>query len=451
MAAPRIRPYTTSSSLGKDGECPPNATLPGTDEQSLPADVGSAKHRHIEHRGSFGIDEAMSRVGDVGKEFALSEREQIFFASWARKFEWTPPPHTISEIALALLDDGTVERTVGGKGDYPELKEGGRLFGKSSLAGQTDLLWSEPEPLDLSDPARPRCPKGSVLWVGDLKGGGDVHVPPIDRNLQLASNAIMAAKWTGARFVVPFVMFLTPPRGDWDAPETAWGPKELAEAETRVRDVLARRRAQIDRVLAGLDAEGWREGPWCTFCHGKQSCPAKVTMMRHTAGLAVARAPLELSDEEAAWWAIRLTQIESYATKAREVLKARVDERGPIPLGGGLVWGSMTLGRKRILPHVALPIIQQELGLATPRLDEVASVSRGAIEDLVRQEHAKQGIKRQKGKVVARIMAKVIDAGGLEPYEVTQYGTYRTGAAAAELGGEEDGDVSGAGEEAAAQ
>jgi len=377
----------------------------------------------MQERAEIGVDAAVERLPSLIKKWGLSEREGAFLEARLMKFEWSPPPHSIGELALALFEDGRVERTVGGRGRYPELEAGGRLEG-AILAGQLDVMWSEPEPLDLSDPAHPRCPPGSVLWVPDYKFGLDAHVDPIEVNLQAHANAVMAAKWTGARFVVPAVLYVKPPKGDWDAPATAWGPKDIADAEARVRKTLAARRAQIARMLCGEELDGFTEGEWCTFCPGMLSCPAKVSMMRLTAGLAAAGAPLDLTDDEAAWWAARLTLIESLTSRAREHLKARVIRTGRnIPLGNGLEWGPVEVSQSRIVPHVALPIIRQELG--DLKIDDVTKISRKAIEDAVREEHLRQGIKRQLSKTMGRIMGKIRDAGGLEKEPAQQFKAHR--------------------------
>lgn len=437
-----FRDYETSSALGRIGECPASATLPRTDEANEPADIGNAKHEHLQDRAALGVDEAMARIPDVAKKWRLSERESFFFGSWAKKFEWSPPRHSFGEVSLALLADGTVERTTGGKGHYPELEEGGRLHGRAILAGQTDVIWSHPEPLDVSDPTHPRCPKGSVLWIGDYKGGTDAHVDPIDVNLQVAGNTVMMARWTGAELAVPFVCFLNPPKGDWDAPEVAWGTKELADAHARVETVLRRRAALIALARAGQPVDGFREGHWCTFCPGKLSCPAKVAMMRLVADLATTGGALTTDDDAAAiWWALRVSQIESLTKKAREQLKRRVDAKGPITLPDGRVWGRVEVPRSKIIPHVALPIIEDELS-KIPRpeeetdaeqpffaADNVARISREAIEDVVRTLHAKAGVKRQLSSTMGRIMGRIKSAGGLESTPSEQYTAYRPSAA----------------------
>ena len=426
-----MRDYTTSSALARVDKCTGSEALPRTDENTDRAAVGSAKHDHLDDRSKFGVDEAMRLVPAVAKRWQLDERESFFLGVWARKFEWSPPVQSFGEVALALLNDGTVQRTLGGKGKYPELEPGGRLHGLAILAGQNDIMWSAPEPLDITDPAHPKCPPGSVLWTGDYKGGTDAHVDPIDHNLQVASNAIMSAKWTGAKFVVPFVLFLTPPHGDWDVPHfeegqaRAWGPKDLALAEARVRAVLQRRRDMIARVQAGEVLDGWNEGQHCSFCPGQLSCPAKVGMLRRVAGLVPGDAPpMALTDEEAAWWATRLTQADGHLKRVREHLRERVVQTGKnIVLENGLEWGPVHSEQKRIVAHVALPIIREELGDDT--LDDVTKISRSAIEDAVRVQHAATGVKRQLSKTMGRIMAKIKEGGGLAPEPMDQFKIHR--------------------------
>jgi hypothetical protein len=422
----RLRLHGTSSALPRLLRCPPSDALARTDEENDRQIAGSCGHEHMHQRAELGVDEAMRELPALCKRWGLDERETTFLSARLRNFEWVPPAHSIGELALALFEDGRVERTTGGRGRYPELDPGGRLEG-ALLAGQLDVMWSEPEPLDLSDPAHPRCPRGSALYVADYKFGFDAHVDPVEVNLQAHANAVMAARWTGARFVVPVVLFVKPPQGDWDSPAVAWGPREIAVAEARVRATLAKRREQIDRLVAGDELDGFVEGEWCTFCPGKLSCPAKVSMMRRTADLAVVKAPFELTDEEAAWWALRITQIEGHVNRAREYLKARVDETGKnIDLGNGLEWGPVPAPTSRILAHVALPILDAEIGAS--KLDDVARISRKSIESAVREMHAQHGIKRQLSKTMGRIMSQIKDAGGLLKEEGEQYKAHRPSA-----------------------
>ncbi len=428
MSTRQFRLYSTSSELGRLGKCPASAALsPRVGGESDASNEGNAGHEHFEDRIALGIDAAMARIPDVARRwFGNDEREAAFFAARMRKLEWSPPAGSFGEVALCMFEDGRVERTSGGKGHYPELEPGGRHEG-AILAGQLDAMWSEPEPLDLTDPEHPRCPPGSYLVVPDWKFGEAAYVEPVESNLQAANNAVMAAKWTGARRVLPAIVFMEPPQCVWDVPMRddaafAWGPRELADAEARVRDVRRRVLLAIEAEKAGL-LTGFNEGSWCAFCPGKHSCPAKIAMMRSTAAIApTKRGPVTV--DELRWWAERLPQIESHVRLVRELMKEHVDQTGqPIDLGHGLAWGPKPSKRDKLIPHVALPIITAELG--ADKLDELVSVSKSAVEAVVKKDHEAKGIKRQRSKVMGRLLGEIKKANGIRREVGVEYGVYR--------------------------
>lgn len=446
------RLHSTSSELSRLAKCPPSATLEHFDEEGEPAVKGSAGHEHFEDRAAIGVEAAMARLPELARKwFGNDEREAAFFMARMRKLEWCPPKHAFGEVALAMLEDGSVERTIGGKGYYPELLPGGRLYGKAILAGQTDTFWADgAAPLDLSDPAHPKCPPRSILWSGDYKFGKDIYVDPIESNLQAAANTVMVAKWTGAKYAVPFILYMTPPNGDWDVPSRdgepiVWGPRELAEAEERVRAVIAARRRAVELVQAGEAVEGFREGSWCTFCPGKSTCPARLASLREVAALAqVPRKRgegIHLTTEELRWFATRAPMIDSFVKKVRDVLKEHVDLNGPIDLGDGTVWGPHVEETEKILPSKALPILQEEFGderyAEHFAFDRVARISKDAIEGVVKIVHEEQGIKRQRSKAMGRILGAIREAGGMETTRSVTYGRHRPPPPAIEVKAEE--------------
>jgi hypothetical protein len=290
-------------------------------------------------------------------------------------------------------------------------------------------MWSEPEPLDLSDPEHPRCPRGSTLWVLDLKSGEDAHVEPAERNAQLDALAVMAAKWTGAMAVVPSVLFLRKGAGDWDTPERAWGSREIAAGEARIRRDVARGREAAAAIAEGRDVT-YVEGNHCTYCASATRCPAKTGMIKSIVGSPVPSGAAPLTREERVWMAKNLGSLESFARKAREVLKASVDADGPIDLGDGLVWGSQPTKRAKILPRVALPILREELGddLAAGAIEE--TISREAVEAAAKEWTAQNGIKRGVSRKMGAIMARVGSAGGLLSEPRVEYRAHRPAATA---------------------
>lgn len=409
----------SSSALPLIRLCAASFALPHDRSTSDRSNMGDALHEHMHHRAVLGVAEAMMRIDELARRYEMTEREAGIFAARCRSFEWVPPKHAFGEVALALLEDGTVVRVKGGKGEY-DLPPG------ALTAGTLDVMWSEPEPLDISDPTHPKCPPGSMLWVVDYKSGEDTFVEPIEHNAQARTNALMAAVWTGAHYAVPAILFVRKGLGEWDTPEEAMGPRQLAEHAGYVREWIAEVRRQQALAEAGerLDL---LEGKHCEFCPGRSRCSAHTAIIKSiiTGPAPVGDAPLTV--HERTWLAQRLRSIEYVAKKARQVLVADVDAHGPIDLEDGNVWGPFPRKRTTILVKEAVRVLVAELGAEGAR-EAVAveeSVSRESIEAVVKAQHAAKGLKRQVAPAVRRIFAILGEAGALVDDPQVQYGAHK--------------------------
>jgi len=382
-----------------------------TDDVRAAAAMGSAMHEHLHMRAALGVDAAMLRIPQIAARWHIVGDDARIFHWRCRSFEWSPPPGAIGETGLYMREDGTVERTEGGRGHYPGLPA------DAVAVGTIDLMWSEPEPLDLTDPLRPRCPPGAVLWVVDAKTGSTDHVTPIDRNLQVGGGTMMAARWTGATQAVPALLFMTPGPGDWDAPEVAWGPAELARAERRVRAVRAAKLDAWGRFARG-EQLAFTESDKCAFCPGRLSCPPKIAMVKSALNDPRPLIVGPLSDAQVRRLAMNLADLETFARQARALLKDIVDDRGPVDIGDGLVWGPEASERKVLDPRKALPVLLRELG--DDALDAF-DVSKSAIERAVKERSAKGfGAGNMR-----RVMAALGEAEALVPQTSTTYHVFR--------------------------
>jgi hypothetical protein len=406
----------SASSLPLVSVCAPSAVLPAVRHVNHQSVMGDALHDHMRDRSALGIDEAMRRIGDLAKRYNLDEREAGIFAARCRSFEWVPPGGSFGEVGLCLREDGSVVRVKGSKGQY-------EMPDDAVTAGTLDVFWAEPTPLDLSDPAHPRCHPGSVLWVVDYKSGDDSYVHPVESNAQLAAQAVLAARFTGATQVVPAILFIRKGQGEWDAPDAAWGPKRLEAAEKQIRETVNRVRLEKAALDRG-DPLHLVEGPHCEWCPAKTRCPAHTGIFKQILAGSVPWGDAPLSAEERVWLAERLSMIESIGKKGRALLRADVDVNGPVSLSDGNIWGPVPGKQTQIVGKVALPILQESLGELAEQAVET-NVTRESVERAVKAFCEAAGIERGVAPRVRQIMAKLGEAGALLDVPRVEYRAHK--------------------------
>jgi hypothetical protein len=379
--------------------------------------MGDALHEHSDDRAKYGVTEAMHRAPDVARAHELSPTETSIFLARCAHFEWSPPKGSFGEVALCLLEDGSVVRMKGGKGLYawPD----NRVTG-----GTLDLMWSEPEPLDLSDPRHPRCPPGSLLWVPDIKSGDETWVEPVEHNFQILTNAVLAARWTGATRVVPAVIFWRKGQGDWDVVEKPWGEAEMRRHERAVRADIAAVLEQQRKAAAGEPLD-LNEGGWCEFCPARARCSMHTAQLKMLVSGEMAKigdAPLTEADRT--WIADRLGAFERIGKALRDTLRADVIANGPIIMSNGNEWGEYEKKDTTILVDQAIPILEEELGEHAKEVIQ-RSISRDAIADAAKAVLDEQGKTRGVAPIVRRIFGKLGSAGALVTEMRTVYGAHK--------------------------
>lgn len=403
-------PVDSLSSTDRVEKCAPSAVLPQAEGSGRAAVMGSALHEHMHMRAALGVDSAMARIDEVAARWELDDDEKTLFAWRCRTFEWSPPAGAFGEVALCLREDGAVERVVGGRGRYDVPPD-------AVTAGTLDVMWSFPEPLDLTDPEHPRCPKGSDLWVVDYKSGDEDYVVPVETNLQVGGETLLAARWTGAEMAMPVVLFIRPGQGEWDAPAHVWEAPELAAIEARLRAMRARKVAAWNAHRAGEPLR-FNEGPWCQWCKARWACPPKLAMVKALAGDPQPLAATRMTDEQRRVAVLRLKVLDGIVREARETLKRDVDEHGAIDLGNGLVYGPERTTSRVILPKPAMPILLDELG---EEAYGAIRITKGAVTDLVKA----RAPKGSGAKAVRAVMGKLEDAGAVHVTEGVEYSVHR--------------------------
>lgn len=414
----------SGSSLPRVDACPASAVLPHVEHESEDADAGSALHEHIKHRAEIGVDDAMALLDETMARWGVPEKEAGFLRGRLSKFEWSPPAGAICEIRLALMQDWTVQRVPAEQ----------RFVEGAIFTGQFDVVWTEPRPLIVNEDGSVQCPAGSVLWVLDLKGGQDRYVETIERNLQVATYAFLAAKWTGAKRVAPAICYPGPGEGEWDVPGRMWSRAELDAVEGRLRRLLARTAAQESALVEGRPLE-LTEGRHCEFCPALTRCPAKTAMFKAVLiEGTVPFGPLPLTDGDATQLVSMLAVLETFIRRGRRVLEAQVEETGrPIPLGDGVVWGPETSERTEILVGPAQPVLAIELGEFADQAMKV-DVSGASIERAVKAQLEAKGKSRGVSPMVRRIYAKLGEAGALVQKPRVEWKAHRPKLARAEPG-----------------
>jgi hypothetical protein len=415
-----VRPYFFSgSSLALARRCPASSVLPKAHWSSPAAAMGSAIHEHLADRVSLGLEDAFARLPEIAKRWELvDEVARIFFAR-CRAFKYTPPAGAVAEFALGLNLEGAVRECVGARGEYA-VREG------TILPLTLDVMWAEPEPLVLVDGVQV-CPVGSVLWVIDWKSGLEEHVDAAEINRQILSAALMAGRYTGARYVMPAIVYVRAGDGEWDCLEAPVELDSLAWVEKEIRDTHEACVEQARRLAAG-EALDLAEGQHCLHCGARDRCPAKTAMVQSVMGDAVPALPLPLTPEQRLRLATMLPQLQRWHDKAEALLHSDVEASGPIDLGDGRQWGPHAVLRDEIDPEQGLAVLASEIGEEGARSALTVKLPKSGIEEAVKTAHAAAGIKRQVSPTVRRVFAKLKEAGAIQKVSQTRWEAHKVAA-----------------------
>lgn len=420
-------PYGSASALPLYMKCTAAAVLPHVDHDLDRARECSAIHDHLQLRASHGVDEAMAAMPRIAAKWELNDAQAKSVIEECRAFTWDPPRGALGEVALCLMRTGRPQRVKGGQGRY-QLPEGGLIPGTS------DLIWctvnGEPVPFEWESPEQPICPAGGVLWCADYKAGQERNVTPVEYNAQALFNTVLAASWTRAKFAVPAILFVRPGKGEWDVPvdgagnARVLGANELERLETSVREYTIDVDLQRRRLAAGEPLE-YFEGRHCTYCPAAWKCDAKVSLMRRVAdrGVRLPRAGEPLAPEQAAWLAERLGFLESFAERAREVLREHASNAGPIEMSDGDHWGRIPGTKMVIDGKRALGILREEIG-GDAFADLGVTVTRSGLFKVIEESVRARRYGNAK-QLYGRVMRRLEEAGAISEVEGTTFGIYR--------------------------
>ncbi|MGN6107727.1 MAG: hypothetical protein ACTHU0_21640 [Kofleriaceae bacterium] len=444
-----MRALLTLSGLNLAAICPGSVALPRYASASAAAGGGNAGHEYTQVLLTDGRDAAEEAAPAIARHWGLSPEAEDEFRRRARAFNPPIPKGAICEQPLAFLEDGSVVPVEGGRGAY-EVPEG------TIFAGTPDVVWTEPEPIRVERDASGRvlhaaAPPGTVAWCADLKWGRDEHVPPVEQNLQLIGGSLMIARWTGAELVVPAIVFtgFGNAAGRWETPQDVNGravplrPEDHARAEAQIRRMAAVAREQVDIYAShGSGKLSLRTGPHCAWCPARAACPAQAGEV-HALVHGVPSFAGALDRDTASKAAGILVRMTGLVERMKHVLRAYVEEHGPITLADGRLWGPREQNERRYRTRPTYEALVQVLLDFVPieeaeRLaDEAFRTSNTAIVESIRKALALAGRRRGIKASMMKLTAELAARDGLTEEVRQRWSAYFQAAAADD--GSEDG------------
>lgn len=314
----------------------PDVALP-IEAQSPHAAKGSARHALYQW-----LHEARQRGGDIGPINACElEDPQAHVDRVTAFLRARVPADAMAEVPFAFDPASGMGRALSSKGqrDYTDARPG-------EFVGTADLVWAE----------------GGVDPIGvvlDWKTGRASHVDPAHTNAQMAFLALVAARAFGhtrMRVVLAFVA----EDGSVMTDEAEYSLGALAGVARWIHTLAANQASA--RPIAG---------PHCRakYCSLQGLCPATAP------SAAILDAPIDPHDGEnpaplvltshsdAAAALSRIFAAEAWAKHMRGLIKAFVDQNGPVDLGGGRHYGPRVQHRESVaLTTEAEAYLLTELG-----------------------------------------------------------------------------------------
>lgn len=412
------------SALDRLRVCPGSGVLPAIANRGVDAAVGSAVHDWIHVAATEGEREANAERGAIADAWELAGEARERFHRILQALDGCPAPAVaLTEVALALLEDGAVVPIDGGRGEYPEIT--GLV-----LPGTIDAMWCEidgqPVEFEVVD-GRLRCPAGAVLWVVDWKTGQDEYVTPIRYNWQLRGAAVLAARWTGATEVIIAIGFVDERGLRWETLADRWGralalgPAELDAAESEARQIVARVAAQDPACPTVVRSEH------CGFCPARIACPAFVAGPRAMLAAVPDPAPGPLTRAQAVELLPLVIQTKRALKMAEDALKDHAREHGAIPLPGGKVWGAWPTRKATFDTLLAFPLVVEALApivgeeRATAIAHAVFRTSKDALWDGLGEAVDEENVRRKdrgekrltKKSVAEALFGALLEAGAM--------------------------------------
>ena len=246
---------------------------------------------------------------------------------------------------------------------------------------------------------------GDRVVIVDWKTGF-ADVEPAATNAQLWFYALALCRALGKDAAVIRIVYTNQggrcDEHEIDALDLAEFAAQLEALHTRVAALqAARKRGEIAET---------REGSWCKHCASKPYCPSKNALLVQVAerGLAVI-GDAEMTPQRAASAYEQIVRVEQLVKEARKRLETYVEERGPIDLGDGRMFGRyVRKGNERLSGDAAVKAIAEVVGESAKEFESVAierKTTKAAIERAAKSLGCKRG-------TAAAIVRRIREIGG---------------------------------------
>ncbi len=329
------------------------------------------------------------------------------------QFSWKPPAGSLGAVRLAYTASGQVELT--------RPYEAEKKLPPGTLAiGFVDMLWSSPEPLKVAS-GRAECPRSGSLSVAEYQIARPGSMKPVRFNPTLMALSALAAKWTGAKTVVPRVIRLLPGEGLHEKGE-ALSIHDLRVIELELRSLIAQvehMRTRRDRGQTLL----FREGVHCLGCSGAWICPAYNKAARALLGVVDDEGSAqEMTEHQAIELALCVEQMQAFIQGARRTLRRYATEHGPIDLRDGRRWG-----------HYERPVRTMFGAAAAKTLSEFTGEDLADEAMVLSQEQALRALRKARSRGIdlkvddslALVMERTTRAGAMKTYPKGVWGPHK--------------------------
>ena len=348
----------TASALTRLLRCTASAALPRAENRNEWSEAGQDEHE------------------DLG--------EQTLSGTLPDKLARLVPPSPRVEVKLA----------------YDVAARTGRIIGEGS-----GRAYGEPGPFEIVGSCDVIGVDGDRVIVLDWKTGF-ADVEPAATNAQLFFYALAACRALGKDSAIIRIVYTNQggrcDEHEIDALDLAEFAGQLEALHARVASLqAARKRGEILET---------REGSWCKHCSSKAYCPSKNALLVQVAehGLAIV-GDAEMTPERAVAGYEQIVRVEQLVKEARKRLETYVEERGPIDLGGGRMFGRyVRKGNERLSGDVAVQAIAEVVG-ESAREFEAAAIERKTTKAAIERAAKSLGCKRGTAAAVVR---RVRELGG---------------------------------------
>lgn len=388
----------TASALNRLAVCPASGALPEVRVESAAMSRGSAAHDYLDNLADVEPEAALAVI-------AVEHRDYCASIDLDKVLPIVRAPGVRTETAYAYNVATGEVRYIG--------RRIGRAYGPlaaTEIAGSMDVEILEP----------------GVVHIRDWKVGFgiDLLAPPPEKNRQLRTYALMAARHHGVDRATIGRVRIDENGSVWpDRPVDldAFDLDDIADEVGRIHAAMQRAKVTIAEGRTPAVSESGH----CAYCPAFNHCPAKKSL-----ALQLGSAPQEIEDFVAASLTPDNTARAYERIKLAKLVVERAEKavqeyaaRTPIPLDNGMVLGPVETTRESIDGGLAHAVLAEEYG------EDVAEAACKLEATKVRLRDALKGYAHRTGEKLAPVerqaLALLRDRGAIQETTTTTVKEHR--------------------------